>query len=99
MNIVDSKQPEIDKLCKKNNIGFLGVFGSVARGDNTPSSDIDLLVRFNKQVTLFDLSDIEDQFALALGKKVDLVTEASVHPYIKEYVLHDLKPLYGQLRR
>lgn len=99
MNIIHDKQKEIERLCQKNDIGFLGLFGSVARGDDTADSDVDLLVRFNKAVTLFDLTDIESSFAQTFGKKVDLVTEASVHPYIREYVLRDLKPLYGQSRR
>ncbi len=99
MNIVQTKQQEIEKLCRDNDIGFLGLFGSVARGDDTEKSDVDLLVRFDARKNLFDLVDIEDQFAEVFGKKVDLVTEAAVHPYIKDYIYRDLQPVYGQPRR
>ena len=75
-------------------IEMLGVFGSVARGDDDAASDIDLLVRFKKPVGLLDLIEIEERFAKALGRTVDLGTEASLHPLIKANVAEELKVLY-----
>lgn len=96
MNIVETKQQEIEALCQKNNIGFLGLFGSVARGDDTPTSDVDLLVRFDKRITLFELIHIENEFKDVLQRKVDLITVGGLNHRIKPYVFKDLKPIYGQ---
>lgn len=94
MNIVESKRAEIQDLCQKNNIGFLGLFGSVARGDDTPNSDVDLLVKFNKPIGLLELVHAQNELSDALGRKVDLVTEGAVHPKIKPYIFKDLKTVY-----
>jgi uncharacterized protein len=97
MNINFDKA-KIEAECKKYQVDFLGVFGSVARNEEQPESDIDLLVRFSPQakVGYFRLYDVEKKFSDLFGKKVDLVTEEALSPYIKDRVLADLKILYGQ---
>ena len=85
---------QLNELCRQNNIEMLGVFGSVARGEDTPDSDVDLLVRFEKVPGLLGLIRLEDKFVEVLGKKVDLATEESLHPLIRKNVLNDLKILY-----
>ncbi len=90
--IIDVKR--IAELCRAHDIGLLRVFGSVARGEEGPDSDLDLLVRFDKRKTLLDLIAIEDEFGLALGRKVDLVTEGALSPYIKDRVLREARVLY-----
>ena len=96
MNVVDSKQQEIQTLCQKNNIGFLGLFGSVARGDDTENSDVDLLVKFNQPISLLKLIHVENEFKDILQRKVDLITVGGLNPRIKPYILKDLKRIYGQ---
>lgn len=88
------KKTEIDRLCEKNDINFLGVFGSVARGDDTPTSDIDLLVRFGKPKGLFALAHMERELEQLLQKRIDLVTENSVSPYIRQRIIEQTKPIY-----
>lgn len=73
---------------------MLGVFGSVARGEDTAESDIDLLVKFSESPDFVELIKIEEKFVEILGKKVDLVTEGFLHPRIKDNALKDLKILY-----
>lgn len=68
----------------------VGIFGSVARGEGKPGSDLDILVNFTKRLTLLDLIDMEDQLSKSLNCKVDLVTERSVHPQIKKYIQKDI---------
>lgn len=85
---------QVADLCKQYDIAFLGVFGSYARGDYDNQSDIDLLVRFSKQKSLLDLVRIERLFATQLGKSVDLITEASVSPYLKDRIQSEVQPLY-----
>jgi uncharacterized protein len=84
----------ISELCEDHDIAFLGVFGSVARGEATLESDIDLLVRFRTPKSLLDLVRIERDFAERLGRPVDLVTEASISPYLRDRIRSDLRPLY-----
>lgn len=73
---------------------MLGVFGSVARGEDTAESDIDLLVKLGNPVGLIEFIQLEDKFVEVLGRKVDLATEESLHPLIRQNVLNDLKVLY-----
>ncbi len=81
-------------LCRENNIAMLGVFGSVARGEDGPTSDIDLLVRLAKPVGFVEFIGLEDKFREILGRDVDLATEASLHPLIRQRVLADLQVIY-----
>ena len=81
-------------LCRKNDVAMLGVFGSAARGETTPQSDIDLLVRFSRQKSLLSVADLAIQMEAAIDRKVDLLTEAAVNPYIRKRVERDLKVIY-----
>ncbi|MBI3763610.1 MAG: nucleotidyltransferase family protein [Chloroflexi bacterium] len=82
------------EICRKNDVAMIGVFGSVARGQATPHSDIDLLVRFSKQKSLLGLASLAIQIEEAIGRKVDLLTEAGISPYIRDRVKRDLKVIY-----
>ena len=84
----------VKDICEQNDIAFLGVFGSHARGEATPESDVDLLVRFARRKSLLTLVRIERQFAERLGRPVDLVTEASLSPYLRERVQAEVESLY-----
>lgn len=81
-------------ICQAHDVIMIGVFGSTARGEATSSSDIDVLVRFAKPKSLLTLVTLERQLAAALGRPVDLVTEQSLHPYLRPAVLRDLQVVY-----
>jgi predicted nucleotidyltransferase len=87
---------QVADLCRRNDISYLGVFGSFARGDFTPESDVDLLARFSKPKGLLDLVRIEEEFAERLGRKVDLAVEGGLSPYIVDRVMADLKDIYAE---
>lgn len=87
---------KIAYFCRNNNISFLGIFGSASREDFRNTSDIDLLVRYNKPIGLFEHSRVALELESLFGRPVDLVTENALSKYIKDNVYHDLKPLYGQ---
>lgn len=90
-------QNKLEEICKTYQVEFLGVFGSVARGEQRPKSDVDLLVRFSPdaKVGFFKLYDIEQDFSQLFNRPIDLVPEGSLSPYIKNRVISDLKPIYG----
>lgn len=92
----ESDLKRIQPILESGDVEFAGVFGSRARTDARPDSDLDLLVRFKKPIGLFHLIGLEQNIADELGIPVDLVTEASLCPYIRDRVLRDLQPIYGE---
>lgn len=76
-----------------NDIEYAALFGSRARGDNRPDSDYDILIRFkkDKELGFFKYLGVEEELSEVLGQKVDLVTEGSLSPYIRDYVMKDLR--------
>ncbi len=73
----------------------IGIFGSFARNENKPGSDIDILVKFKDGITLLQLVKLENQLSEKLGVKVDLVTEGAItNPKLREYILKDLRIIY-----
>jgi predicted nucleotidyltransferase len=85
-------------LCRKYHVRRLGLFGSAARGELTPESDIDLLVEFEagKAPSLWAQPEMRDAFgAIFGGRRVDLVPpEVLENPYRRKSILRDLKVLY-----
>ncbi|MBA2695065.1 MAG: nucleotidyltransferase family protein [Actinobacteria bacterium] len=69
------------------------VFGSVARGEATAASDVDLLVRVPEGTGLFKLLQVQGQLQRLLGVSVDLVPEASLRSDVRPAVLRDAVPL------
>lgn len=82
------------EICRQNDVSMLGVFGSTARGEAAEQSDIDLLVRFSKRKGVLAHVALERQLSAALSRKVDLLTEAALSPYLRERILGDLQVLY-----
>jgi predicted nucleotidyltransferase len=82
------------ELCRQNDVRQIGVFGSVARGEADEQSDIDLVVSFSKRISLLRMVALERQLSDALGRKVDLLTEDAISPYLRERIKRDLQVLY-----
>jgi len=82
------------EICRQNDVSKIGVFGSTARGEANEQSDIDLLIEFSRRKSLLAVVALERQLATALGRKVDLLTEAAISPYLRERILADLQVIY-----
>lgn len=82
------------EICRQNDIVKVGIFGSMARGEADDQSDIDLLVEFSKRKSLLALVALERRLSTALGKKVDLLTEAAISPYLRDRIKRDLRVIY-----
>ena len=65
------------------------IFGSFARGEERPDSDIDLLIDLEEGRSLLDLIGIQQDLEDLLGRKVDVATERSLNKYIKAQILAD----------
>lgn len=91
--LLSARKEDILKLAEQNGARDVRVFGSVARGETKPGSDVDLLVRFDKGRSLLDhaafLLDLTD----LLGCQVDVVSENGINPRIRERVLKEAVPL------
>jgi predicted nucleotidyltransferase len=94
---IDALSFDIDQLiriCRENDAAMVGVFGSVARGEDTSTSDLDLMVKFSKRKSLLDIVRLERELSTVLGKKVDLLTEAAISPYLRDRILSELRVIY-----
>lgn len=97
-NVATNKDDIIKKILKeRKQLAFLGViniglFGSFIRGEQTPSSDIDILVEFSPEKHNFD-NFMEVTFLLEkiLGRKVEVVTLESLSPYIGPHILKEVE--------
>lgn len=72
------------------------VFGSFSRGEETPESDIDLMVTFlpGSKIGLFKFNQIKEELEKLTGRSVDLVTETSLMPYAASSAMSDRKLIY-----
>ncbi len=70
------------------------IFGSYARGEAKQSSDLDLLVEFEPSISLLTFVRYKRELENLLGRKVDLLTPASISPYIFPKIQKDLKLIY-----
>jgi predicted nucleotidyltransferase len=86
--IAEIKKTIIDVL-KKHEVKKAALFGSLVRGEATERSDIDLLVEFEGRKSLLDLAGLQLELQEVLGKNVDVITYKSLHPLLKERILHE----------
>jgi predicted nucleotidyltransferase len=70
-----------------------GIFGSVSRGENTSTSDIDIIVKFHDGATFLDCCGLGLYLEEQLGCKIDIVSEDAVRKEIRESIYQDLLPV------
>ena len=86
----------VAEICQRYGIAELSVFGSVARGDAGPDSDVDLLYVVAPGARLgFGIDDLEDELAELFGRDVDLVARKAVHPLLRDEVDELATTLYA----
>lgn len=78
------------KLCRKYAISEIGVFGSYARGEQTSTSDLDILVDFYELPDLLTFCEIERVLEEIIGVKVDLVRKPAIRKELKENILSEV---------
>lgn len=89
-------QTKLNVLCQTYGISNLFLFGSQARGDSSEDSDIDLIAKFDKPIGLIEFVKAEQELSQMFSKPVDLLTEQSINPKIKESIQRDLLSLYSE---
>lgn len=73
-------------ILKQAGITQSSFFGSVARGQSRDDSDVDIVIEFEDQKTLFDLVELQQALEKAVGRKVDLITRRSLHPPLADII-------------
>ncbi len=74
-------------IAQSHGMSHVRVFGSMARNVDTDDSDIDLLVKIDPQRSLLDIIDAKHQIEDLTNRRVDIVTEAALSPYMQTEVL------------
>ena len=92
---IRAKRDEIYAIARRHKAEKLWVFGSCARKEERPDSDVDFLVKFNDGASLFDQGAIQAGLSSVLGQCVDVVDSGvlSREPYFAYAVKKDLLPL------
>ena len=90
-------ETQLAGLCRRYWVRELSLFGSAARGEMRPDSDIDLLVEFlpDAEVDLVDYAGLMLELSRLLGRKVDLVSKNGLKPLIRDSVLEEARLLYA----
>jgi hypothetical protein len=87
------QRAEILEIAASHGARNVRLFGSVARGEDRPDSDVDFLVDMEPGRSLLDLVGLGQELEQLLGRKVDVLTEGSVHPAIRERIASEARPL------
>jgi uncharacterized protein len=75
---------------RRHHVATRSVFGSVARGEARPDSDVDLMVEFDRTATFELYLDLKEFLEEVLGHPVDLVTSKSVRPRLRPFIEQDM---------
>jgi uncharacterized protein len=91
--LLKSKRADILQVAAQHGARNVRVFGSVARGEARPDSDVDVLVELETGRSLLDLGGLLMDLQDLLGREVDVVTEPGLRDRIRERVLKEAVPL------
>ena len=96
MNVLEdlrAKRGEILRIAAKRGARNVRIFGSAARGEADERSDVDVLVDMEPGRSLLDMGGLLMDLRELLGRDVDVVTEPSLHWYIRDRILREAVPL------
>lgn len=91
--LIEEKRAEILRVASEHGAREVRVFGSVARGEADPESDIDFLVELEAGRSLLDLGGLQMDLESLLGRRVDVVTVRGLKARIRERVLREAVPV------
>ena len=91
--LIEAHRSELLSLTRKRGVTAIRVFGSMSRGDASEASDVDLLVTLAPGTSALALGGLMLDAQELLGRRVDVVTEASLHPALRARVVAGAVPL------
>ena len=92
---MDKKIKILVEILRKHGAKSIKIFGSYARGEAKPESDLDVMVDFYERKSLLELVGIEQELEDALGINVDLLTKESISPYLIDKIEKECKEVMG----
>ena len=92
-DLLKINRAEILRLAREHGAHNVRIFGSVARGEARPESDIDFLVDMEGGRSLLDLIEFSQDLEELLQRKVDILTDGGLSPYLKECIHAEAAPL------
>lgn len=87
------RRDDILAIAARHDATHVRVFGSVARGEEGPDSDVDLLVLPGERCGLIELIAFQQEMETFLGRRVDVVSERALHPIIRDRILAEARLL------
>jgi Predicted nucleotidyltransferases len=87
------RREELLAIAARSGATNIRIFGSVARGEDAAISDVDFLVRMERGRSLLDLVALRDDLEAAIARRVDIVTENGISPYLRQRILTEATPL------
>lgn len=95
--MLELDREQIAEFCRRNRIMRLELFGSAARGDAGPESDLDFLVEFapDAHVGFLALGRIREELEALTGRSVDLVPRGGLKPLIRDQVISEARSVYS----
>ena len=90
---IRAKRDEIYAIAKRHKAEKLWVFGSCARKEERPDSDVDLLVKFREDASLLDIVHIRDSARDLFSREVDVVSDRGLSPYICKHIQREAIPI------
>ena len=91
--LIEAHRAELLALARRRGVTGLRVFGSMSRGDGSDNSDVDLLVTLAPGTSALALGGLLLDAQELLGRRVDVVTEASLHDALRDRVMASAVPL------
>ena len=91
--IIKKRRDEILRIAARHGAHNVRVFGSAARGEAGPQSDIDLLVDIGPRTSSWFSTGLIDDLEQLLGRKVDVLTDGGISPYLREQIYREAVPL------
>jgi hypothetical protein len=91
------EESQLAELCRRYQVRELAVFGSAARGEMRPDSDVDLLVEFQPEaeIGLLEHAGLMLDLSALLGRRVDLVSKRGLKALIRDSIIREARPVYA----
>jgi hypothetical protein len=89
LELLKERKAEIERLARLHGAESLRIFGSVARGEDTDRSDIDVLVEMSDGASLLDLVSLQQALEAALNRRTDVISLSGISPYLRDRILSE----------
>ena len=94
---IQAGSPMLAELCRRYSVKELSLFGSAARGEMRPESDVDIMVEFEAgvRIGLIRFESLIEELESLAERRVDLVTKRGLKPWVRSEVLKDARVIYA----